>query len=74
MKDWDKETDKQRLEHLKELDPESMLHELLALIHGDGGHHTGRAGLAQSVFDAEIKLGERMLEIDRLRNQLGENL
>lgn len=48
--------DRIRLNHLKQLKPDEMLCELLAGIHGDGGHHTDRVGLEQSVFDAEIRV------------------
>lgn len=57
-KDLMKDLDRQRLEHLKELSPEELLRELLATLHGDGGHHTERVGLAQSVLDAENKLSK----------------
>ena len=45
----------QRLVHLNRLHPEDMLEELLAVIHGDGGHYTDEHGLAKSVADAEVK-------------------
>lgn len=44
--------DKIKLRHLELMGAEGMLRELLARIHGDGGHHTERVGLAQSVLDA----------------------
>ena len=53
MSDWEEDFNKQRLEFLKGMTPEKMLRELLAHLHGDGGHHTEKVGLAQSVFDAE---------------------
>ena len=53
MSDWEEDFNKQRLEFLKGMSPEKMLRELLAHLHGDGGHHTEKVGLAKSVFDAE---------------------
>lgn len=51
-----KELNKQRLEHLKKQTSDGLLRELLAVIHRDGGHHTEKVGLANSVFDAEQKI------------------
>lgn len=36
-------------------DAATHLLNLLAVIHGDGGHHTDRVGLKQSVADAHVK-------------------
>jgi len=38
-------------EYLHSHSPEALLHELLAVLHGDGGHHTEDVGLVQSVMD-----------------------
>jgi hypothetical protein len=40
---------------------------LLARIHGDGGHHTEKVGLAQSVADADAKVVAMCAELDTLR-------
>jgi hypothetical protein len=45
----------QRLAHLGTLQPEGILRELLAVIHGDGGHYADEHGLAKAVADAEVK-------------------
>jgi hypothetical protein len=44
-----------REKHLSKLSPEDMLEELLAVIHGDGGHYSDAHGLAKAVADAEKK-------------------
>lgn len=44
----------QRLDHLKALDPKELLFELLAVIHGDGGHYALDHGLPRAVADAEL--------------------
>ncbi len=59
MSDWEKDYDIQREKLLKSLKPDELLCELLAGIHGDGGHHTDKVGLVQSVIDAEKKIHER---------------
>lgn len=38
--------------HLSECTPEGMLRELLAVIHGDGGHRVMRVGLARATAEA----------------------
>ncbi|MEJ8837796.1 hypothetical protein [Ramlibacter sp. AN1133] len=47
--------DARRLAYLAGLTPEAMLHELLAVMHGDGGHYCAAHGLAKAVADAESK-------------------
>lgn len=47
-----------RIAFLGSLEPEDMLHELLAVIHRDGGQHTDLVGFAVSVADAERKVLE----------------
>lgn len=44
-----------RVNHLAALTPEQQLAELLATIHGDGGHYTRRRGIAKSIAAAEDK-------------------
>ena len=51
------------------------LGEILAVIHRDGGHHTGEHGLSQSVADAHAtwasvvrERDEARAEVERLRN------
>jgi hypothetical protein len=44
-----------RIAHLSKLEPEDMLEELLAVIHGDGGHYSDEHGLPRAVADAEVK-------------------
>lgn len=58
--DWEKHIEEQRLKMYKDPDyrPEDMLRDLLATIHGDGGHHTEEVGLEQSVIDAGYKTSE----------------
>lgn len=41
---------------------------LLAVIHGDGGHHTEAVGIMQSLADAERRVTELRTEIDSLLN------
>lgn len=43
------------------------LHEILAVIHRDGGHYTGEHGIAKSVEDAHAAWAAMMREIDKLR-------
>lgn len=43
-----------------------QLKELLAIIHGDGGHHTEKVGKVQSIKDAIDK-------VNKLRQKLAEN-
>jgi hypothetical protein len=43
---------------------------VLAVIHGDGGHHTADVGMAQSVEDAIKTWGDRYVERDALRDAL----
>jgi hypothetical protein len=45
----------QRIAFLSKLSPEDMLEELLAVIHGDGGHYSDQHGLPKAVADAETK-------------------
>jgi hypothetical protein len=45
-----------------------MLLNLLAVIHGDGGHHTMKVGLDQSVRDANQRVPEMMAVMDALVN------
>ena len=44
-----------------------QLGNLLAVIHGDGGHHTDDVGEQQSIEDAEARWGDRTVEIERHR-------
>lgn len=46
----------ERMALLEGLDSEGLLLELLACIHGDGGHHADSVGLSRAVFDAELRL------------------
>ena len=47
-----------------------LLHNLLAICHGDGGHYTAEHGLKKSVEDA-IELRNKMIqERDSLRQQI----
>lgn len=46
---------RERVLHLGKLSPEDMLEELLAVIHGDGGHYSDEHGLAKAVARAEVK-------------------
>jgi len=39
------------------------LRNLLAVLHGDGGHHTDKVGLKQSIEDAIKKVNELHLKI-----------
>ena len=39
-------------------EPTKLLEDLLAVIHRDGGHHTAKVGLEQSVQDARAKVNE----------------
>ena len=41
--------------------------DLLAVVHGDGGHHTGSVGLQQSFADAERSFYALRTEVQRLR-------
>ena len=34
---------------------ENMLHDLLAVLHRDGGHYTAEVGLEKSIHDAKLK-------------------
>ena len=43
------------------------LHEILAVIHRDGGHYTGKHGIAKSVEDAHAAWAAMMREMDKLR-------
>jgi hypothetical protein len=43
----------ERASFLAKLEPEDMLEELLAVIHGDGGHYSDQHGLAKATADAE---------------------
>ena len=58
--DFEQEIDKQYLNHLKQFKPKRILEELLAHIHGDGGHYTFKHGLAQSTFDAMKKYTDNL--------------
>jgi hypothetical protein len=51
----------ERLAFLSKLAPEDLLEELLATIHGDGGHYSDEHGLAKAVADAEEKWYARSL-------------
>lgn len=55
--DWDIDSDRIYLDFLKELTEKELLGELLACIHGDGGHRTQEIGVAKATFEA-IKLIE----------------
>jgi hypothetical protein len=46
------------------------LGEILAVIHGDGGHHTIKVGVAQSVSDAHATWAAVVRERDELRAQV----
>lgn len=58
--DWGVHIEKEMLRMYKQPDfsPERMLRDLLAVIHGDGGHHTEEVGLEQSVIDAGNRVSE----------------
>lgn len=43
---------------------------LLAVIHRDGGHHTGKVGLEQSITDAKAEVTALRAENARLREAL----
>lgn len=45
---------------------------LLAVIHRDGGHHTGAVGFVRSCQDAQATVLERVQEIDRVTGELAE--
>ena len=49
-----------------------QLGNILAIIHGDGGHHTADVGIDQSVNDAHIKWASLITENERLRAALRE--
>jgi alkanesulfonate monooxygenase SsuD/methylene tetrahydromethanopterin reductase-like flavin-dependent oxidoreductase (luciferase family) len=52
-----------------EADDSTHLRNLLAIIHGDGGHHTEAVGTAQSCRDAAAKwyrLGNDVAELEQL--------
>jgi hypothetical protein len=43
---------------------EHLLRDLLALIHGDGGHYAAKHGLEKATTDAETVLNDRLVELD----------
>lgn len=53
---------------------ERELLNLLAIIHGDGGHHTEEVGIVQSVKDAHQTWGQLMLQVEELEGVLAELL
>lgn len=50
------------------MDTERLLRELLAVIHGDGGHHAQRHGLEESCRQAHERIAAMRVELDRLRS------
>jgi hypothetical protein len=50
------------------------LREILAVIHRDGGHHTGRFGITQSVADAHATWAAMVAERDELKAKLEAEL
>ena len=51
-------------------EPDHHLYNLLAVIHGDGGHHTTRVGDRQSVEDAIEKRGKLLTKLENLQTKL----
>lgn len=47
-----------------------QLGDVLAVLHGDGGHHTEAVGIKQSVEDAIEKRNKFFIELDELRARL----
>lgn len=45
---------------------------LLAILHGDGGHHTNEVGLARSCMDAADKFYKTRTEIDAAESKIRE--
>ena len=45
-------------------------HNLLAVMHGDGGHHTSKVGFAQSCKDAEKVRHDLVMKLDKALFQL----
>lgn len=63
--------------HLRtfEMEERRAVLNLLAVIHGDGGQHTGKVGLIQSCKDAEKVRYDLINQIDQLNFDLaGEDL
>jgi DNA repair ATPase RecN len=52
---------------------EAELGNLLAIIHRDGGHHTGKVGYRKSVEDAHLVWAKMREEADRLEALEAEN-
>jgi cell division septum initiation protein DivIVA len=46
---------------------QQLIHDLLAIIHGDGGHHREEVGTAQAIEDAIARVSRERAECDRLR-------
>lgn len=44
---------------------EGLTKNLLAVIHGDGGHHTHRVGYTQSICDAHTVISELRTKLDK---------
>ncbi len=63
---------KLKISEIEEL--RGRLGHLLAIIHRDGGHHTGEVGEEQSVKDAHTIWADRGVEIGRLRRFLTEHV
>ena len=59
------------------LTDEHRVKELLAVIHGDGGHHTRRIGYTQSIVDAHYIITELRIRLDKaefdLRQERADN-
>lgn len=56
-------------EMIRRMEVERRLHDLLAIIHGDGGHYVQEHGEAKAVEDAKAAWWERSVELDSLRGQ-----
>ena len=50
-----------------------LLHDLLAIIHRDGGHHTAEVGLCRSLKDAEAVITALRTDLDRATQQIKDN-
>lgn len=53
MDDFEKDLDEKRLDLFKKYEPHKILKEILASMHGDGGHFTEKHGIPYSAFVAE---------------------
>lgn len=53
--------------------PEQMLRDLLAVIHGDGGHYTGEHGLQKSFEDALARYYDLLLAKEEAEHTLRQS-